>query len=288
MNPISVYVHIPFCTIKCGYCDFNAYAGMDALKAAYGEALVRQVRANAPLLSGRSIRSVGFGGGTPGEVPASQVGRVLEALHELAEWEAEAEVTLEVNPATTGRTALRELRAAGVNRLSIGAQSFHTDELRFLDRIHSADATAAAVELAREAGFERISLDLIYGLPGQQMERWEETLVAAVETGAGHISTYALTVEEGTPLARRVAAGEVIPLDEDAFAAMYERTTDVLEAEGFRQYELSNWARPGEFSRHNSIYWTDGEYLAIGAGAHGYVAGERYENIAHPREYIRA
>jgi oxygen-independent coproporphyrinogen III oxidase len=288
VNPISVYVHIPFCTIKCGYCDFNAYAGMDALKDAYGRALVDELREHAPLLADRAIRSVGFGGGTPGEVPANHIARVLEVLRQMAEWEPGAEVTLEVNPGTTDGSAMRELRAAGVNRLSIGAQSFHTDELRFLDRIHSAEANAAAVGLAREAGFERISLDLIYALPGQTMDSWEQSLRAAVDTRVGHISTYALTVEEGTPLARRVAAGEITPLDEDSVAAMYDRTTDLLEAAGFRQYELSNWARPGEDSRHNRVYWTDGEYLAIGAGAHGYVGGERYENIAHPREYIRA
>lgn len=288
MKPLSVYVHIPFCTIKCGYCDFNAYAGMDALKRAYGEALVAEVRANGPLFAGRSVRSVGFGGGTPGEVPASDIAAVLDAIRAAAPIEPGAEVTLEANPGTIDGASLRELRAAGVTRLSIGAQSFHTHELRFLDRIHSPEANAAGVELARQAGFERISLDLIYGLPGQALAEWDATLRRAIELKPGHISTYALTVEPGTPLARRVDRGEVVPLDDDAVADLYEHASKVLGAAGYEQYEISNWAWPGHESRHNSVYWTDGEYMAIGAGAHGYVDGERYENVAHPREYIAA
>jgi len=288
MTRVSVYVHIPFCTIKCGYCDFNAYAGMDSLKDAYGRALVAEVRANSGLLAGRAIRSIGFGGGTPGEVPANDIAAVISALRAFAPLEEGAEVTLEANPGTIDLNGLRDLRSAGVNRLSLGAQSFHTEELRFLDRIHSPEANVAAVELAKEAGFERISVDLIYGLPGQSLEQWLESVDAALALDPGHVSTYALTVEEGTPLARRVAAGEVAPLGDDAVAAMYEAASDRIEAAGCRQYEISNWARPGHESRHNQVYWTDGDYIAIGAGAHGYVAGERYENVAHPREYIRA
>ncbi|MGE5594736.1 MAG: radical SAM family heme chaperone HemW [Hyphomicrobiales bacterium] len=288
MNPISVYVHIPFCTIKCGYCDFNAYAGMNALQPAYRDALLREVESWRDVLAGREIATVGFGGGTPGEVPASHIASVLEGLRREAPFAAGAEVTLEANPGTTTLEQLRALRAAGVTRMSFGAQSFDAEELRFLDRIHSPEATGASIALAREAGFESVNLDLIYALPGQRLDAWERTLRRAIELGTDHVSAYALTIEEGTPVAQRVERGEVVPADPDLAAEMYERTGDLLEAEGFEQYELSNWAKPGHASRHNQVYWTDGEYVGIGAGAHGYLGGDRYENIAHPRAYIAA
>ena len=287
-RPIAVYVHIPFCTVKCGYCDFNAYAGMDALKPAYLEALLAEIRANAPLLEGRTIASVGFGGGTPGELPAAHIATVLDALRNTAPFAPGAEVTLEVNPGTSSPAHLNALRAAGVTRLSIGAQSFDPAELAFLDRIHSPEATAATVAAARAAGFTSVSLDLMYGLPGQPLERWLATVRAALALQPDHLSLYALTIEPGTPLARRVERGEVTPADPDLTADMYEAASDLLETAGFEQYELSNWARPGHQSRHNRAYWTDADYLALGAGAHGYLAGERYANIDHPRAYIDA
>ncbi len=287
-GPLAVYVHIPFCTIKCGYCDFNAYAGLDALKDAYARALLREAEAAAPLLAGRTISSVGFGGGTPGEFPARHIAALLDLLRSLASFEPRAEVTLEVNPGTSSPPYLRDLRAAGVTRLSVGAQSFHPAELAFLDRIHSPEATAAAVAAARDAGFESLNLDLIYGLPGQSLEAWLASLDAALRLQADHLSCYALTVEEGTPLARRIARGQLRLPDSDLAADMYDAASDLLAAAGYRQYELSNWARPGHESRHNIAYWTDRDYLALGAGAHGYLGGERYENIAHPRDYIAA
>ncbi len=288
MNPLSVYVHIPFCTVKCGYCDFNAYAGMDALKDAYGEALVAEAHAAAPLLLGRTVRTIAFGGGTPGEVPPAQIGAVISAIAAIAPIAPGAEISLEANPGTTDANHLRDLHNAGVTRISFGAQSFDTNELRFLDRIHSPEATAESVHLARTAGFESVSLDLIYGLPNQSPAAWDFSLGRAIALAPDHISTYALTVEEGTLLGRRVARGEVIPQEADNVAEMYDLATVRLRAAGFRQYEISNWAKPGHESRHNSVYWTDGDYLALGAGAHGYIDGERYENIAHPRAYVDA
>lgn len=287
-QPLAVYVHIPFCTVKCGYCDFNAYAGMDDLKASYGRALVSEVHASEGLLRGREVTSIGFGGGTPGEVPAADIAAVIEAVGALATFRRDIEISLEANPGTTGSAALAELHRAGVNRVSFGAQSFEAAELRFLDRIHSPEANSSAVALARSAGIFNIGCDLIYGIPGQTTGTWLASLRAVVATGVHHISTYALTVEEGTPLARRVARGEVVMPDGDALADLYDLATDELEASGFEQYELSNWARPGHQSRHNRAYWTDREYLGIGAGAHGYLGGERYENIALPRDYITA
>lgn len=287
-DPLAVYVHIPFCTVKCGYCDFNAYAGLDSLKPAYGRALVREVELDAGLLSQRVVSSVGFGGGTPGESPAADIASVLEAVRRVGRVAPDAEISLEANPGSTGATALRELRAAGVNRISFGAQSFHTDELRFLDRIHSPEATGAAVQLARDAGFESVGLDLMYGLEGQTDARWQGSLDAAIALRPDHVSCYALTVEERTPLARLVERGEVKLPDEDAAADLYELAGGTLKEAGFEQYELSNWAKPGHESRHNLAYWINRDYLAIGAGAHGYVCGERQENIAHPGRYIAA
>lgn len=288
MTPLAVYVHIPFCTVKCGYCDFNAYSGLDGVKDAYGAALLTEIDFYRDLLAGREVASIHFGGGTPSEVPAAQIAAVVERIRGHATLAAGAEVGLEANPGTTTYEHLVELRTAGVTRLSLGAQSFHADELQFLDRIHSPEATAASLRNARTAGFESVSLDLIYGLPDQPLERWAKSLSEAVRLGPDHISCYGLTVEDGTPLARRVAAGAVTPTDGDASADMYELAMDTLEDAGYRHYELSNWARPGHESRHNRVYWRDGDYLGIGAGAHGYLAGERYENVAHPRAYVTA
>lgn len=286
--PLSVYVHVPFCTVKCGYCDFNAYAGMEALSALYRDALLAEIAGYDEVFHGREIATIGFGGGTPGEAPPADIAAVIAAIAARAPLAPGAEVSLEANPGTTTLAALRALRKGGVTRLSFGAQSFDAGELRFLDRIHSPQATATSVGLAREAGFEHVNLDLIYGLPGQSMASWERSLAAALALDIDHLSCYCLTVEEGTPLARRVAAGAVTPGDADLAADMYDRAAELLAAAGFSQYELSNWARPGGASRHNQVYWTDGEYLGIGAGAHGYLGGERYGNIAHPRAYIAA
>lgn len=286
MKPLAVYVHIPFCTVKCGYCDFNAYAGMDALKPGYRDALLAEIDRYASTLAGRQLSSIHFGGGTPGEVPPSDIRAVIEQLSRYSEVAPGAEIGLEANPGTASYEDLVLLRSAGVNRLSLGAQSLHSDELRFLERIHSPEATAATVRNARLAGFTSVSLDLIYGLPGQSLERWESSLLAALVLAPDHISCYALTVEDGTLLGRQVAEGKIIPADPDLAADMYEGATDILADAGLQHYELSNWASPGHESRHNQAYWRNGDYLGIGAGAHGYVDGERYENIAHPRAYI--
>ena len=285
-RPLSVYVHIPFCTVKCGYCDFNAYAGLESLHESYRDAIVAELRACAPALDGYTVGTIAFGGGTPGEVPAGDIATIIAAVRDAAAVEEGAEISLEANPGTTDACGLAALHRAGVTRISFGAQSFDAEQLRFLDRIHSPEAIGATVRLARAAGFESINLDLIYGLPGQDLASWQHTLEQAVALGTDHLSCYALTVEDGTPLARRVEREEVIPAAPDTVADHYELATSLLAAAGFRQYEISNWARPGHQSRHNRVYWTDGDYLGVGAGAHGYMAGERYENAAHPRVYI--
>lgn len=284
----AIYVHVPFCTVKCGYCDFNAYAGMDSLKAAYADALLAELRSWRPALPDLPLASIGFGGGTPGEFPASDIGRVISLAAAYRPLAAGAEVSLEANPGTSTLRGLAAFRAAGVTRITFGAQSFDRDELRFLERIHSPEATAASVRNARAAGFTDVGLDLIYGLPGQNGDGWRENLDRAIDLGPDHISCYALTVEPGTLLAAKVARGEVIMPDQDSVADLYEIAAKVLDASGYHQYELSNWAREGHESRHNLAYWTDRPYLGIGAGAHGYIGGVRYENLCHPRKYIAA
>ncbi len=289
LAPLAVYVHVPFCFARCGYCDFNVYGGRHALEPAYLDALLGEVAAWRGLLERRRVISVYFGGGTPGEVPPYDLLSILSALRELAgEWEEGAEVTVEANPGTISDRALACLAAGGVTRFSFGVQSFEAEELRFLDRMHSPEAAAAAVHAARCAGARSVSLDLLYGVPGQTYASWRRSLERAVSLPVDHISCYALTVEEGTRLARKVARGEVRMPPDEFVAAQYEEATELLAGHGLLQYELSNWARPGHESRHNLVYWTDGEYLGLGCGAHGYVEGMRYENVAHPKEYIRA
>jgi oxygen-independent coproporphyrinogen-3 oxidase len=286
VTPVAVYVHIPFCTVKCGYCDFNAYAGLDSLKETYARALLAEVEAWGRWFAGRSIATVSFGGGTPGESPADHIAAVVEALRRVAPLDAAAEVGLEANPGSTTLGYLEALRRAGVNRLSLGAQSFDPSELRLLDRIHSPEAIEASARLAREAGIAGLNLDLIYGIPGQSLASWARNLDRALALRPDHLSCYGLTVEDRTPLAARVASGAVAAPDQDAAAAMYELAEERLAEAGFVHYELSNWGRPGYESRHNLAYWTDRDYLGLGAGAHGYLDGLRYENAAHPRDYI--
>lgn len=288
MRPLAVYLHIPFCTVKCGYCDFNAYAGMDRLKDQYARALVEELRRWQEHLGPREIRSVFLGGGTPGEMTPAQIAGFIESVRGLGPFVDGCEVTLEANPATVLEQHLPELLAAGITRLSLGAQSFHPHELQFLDRIHSPQAAAACARTAKAGGFASVSMDLIYGLPGQDPATFMASLEQALAVGSDHLSLYALTIEPGTPLAARVDRGEVELADPDVVAEMYDLASERLERAGFEHYEISNWAKPGHRSRHNLAYWTDAEYLGAGAGAHGYLGGERYDNIAHPRQYIAA
>lgn len=288
MKPISVYVHIPFCTVKCGYCDFNAYAGMDALKGRYRDALLAEIASCASLLTDTEIASIGFGGGTPGEVPPGDIIDVVDSLRAAAPFAAGVEVTLEANPGTSTEANAAALRDGGVTRLSLGAQTFDAARLAFLDRIHSPQAIGASVRAARSAGFDNVNLDLMYGLPGESLDEWRADLEKALALQTDHLSLYALGVEEGTPLHRRVEAGEVEVPGPDLVADMYDLAREMLDAAGFEHYEISNWARPAKRSQHNQAYWTDRDYVGIGAGAHGYVDGLRYEDIAHPRAYIEA
>jgi oxygen-independent coproporphyrinogen-3 oxidase len=287
-EPFSLYVHIPFCTAKCGYCDFNSYAGQDHLVPSYAQALVHEAQLWRSATAGRPVTTIFFGGGTPSLVPVEEIARIMEGLRSSLEIAPDAEVTLEANPGSLDEPYLRELLDIGFNRLSVGVQSFHDDELRALDRLHSADDARAAFSAARAAGFTNVNLDLIFGLPEQPMERWQQSVEEALALAPEHLSLYALTVEEGTPLARAVARGRTPAPDQDSQADQYEWTQDRLASAGYEHYEISNWARPGHRCRQNLTYWECREYLGLGAGAHSYLNGVRFANAALPGQYLSA
>jgi oxygen-independent coproporphyrinogen-3 oxidase len=285
-EPLSIYVHIPFCTAKCGYCDFNSYAGHDHLIPSYSQALVREAKLWRSATAGRPVTTVFFGGGTPSLMPLDEMAQVMEGLRDAFDFAPDAEVTLEANPGSLDEPYLSGLLELGFNRLSIGVQSFHDDELRALDRLHSAGDARQAYGAARAAGFENVNLDLIFGLPEQPMERWQATVEEALSLGPEHLSLYALTVEEGTPLARDVARGRTPAPDPDVQADQYEWTCERLASAGYQHYEISNWARPGYPCRHNLTYWECREYLGLGAGAHSYLNGLRFADAASPGQYL--
>ncbi len=286
-RPLSLYLHIPFCSLKCSYCDFNSYAGLEAMARPYVDALIAEMALWQPAARGRRIETVFLGGGTPSLLPLPEVERIMAALRDAFDLDGDAEVSLEANPGTVDLAYLRGLLSLGVNRLSLGVQSFHDDELAALDRIHSAAEAVEAYRWARQAGFQRVNLDLIYGLSEQPMERWQASLEQAVELDTDHLSLYALTVEEGTKLAYDIDRERVPAPDPDAQAAMYEWSQDRLAQTGYRQYEISNWSRPGQECRHNLVYWRNGEWLGLGAGAHSHLGGYRFADVYSPKQYVR-
>ncbi|HZA60147.1 MAG TPA: radical SAM family heme chaperone HemW [Actinomycetota bacterium] len=284
----GVYVHVPFCLTRCGYCDFNAYAGLDHLKAPYVDALVREADLVAPDWHGTPFVSVFLGGGTPTTLPPDALVGLLRVFRERFDIAADAEITVEANPDTVDESYLRALRAAGVTRLSMGAQSFDPGVLRSLERMHGPDAVRRAFAAARRAGFDNVNLDLIYGAHGESVDSWRRTLEETLALGPEHTSAYALTVEPNTMLGRRVAAGEVPAPDPDGQAEMYEAACGVLGGAGYEHYEVSNWARPGRACRHNLGYWERRPYLGLGAGAHSWRRGRRWWNVKPPTAYLAA
>ncbi|HEY5158361.1 MAG TPA: radical SAM family heme chaperone HemW [Anaerolineales bacterium] len=283
----SLYFHIPFCIHRCAYCDFNTYAGQEDLIPAYVEALcreVRQVAASAP--QRLPVHTIFLGGGTPSLLTAVQFETLLRTVHGAFDMSAEAEISLEANPGTLSREALMDLRRLGFNRLSLGVQSAHPQELHMLERIHDYFDVIDAVRAARQSGFGNLNLDLIYGLPEQTLERWQSSLDLVLGLHPEHLSLYALTVEHGTPFGRWAHAGLLPRPDPDLAADMYEWAETRLAQAGYGQYEISNWAKPGYQCRHNLQYWRGRPYLGFGAGAHGFAAGERYSNALRIRTYI--
>lgn len=288
-TPLGLYIHVPFCTVKCSYCDFNSYAGIEDMQADWQVAALTELALWAPRLRGREVSTVFIGGGTPSLLPGEHIEQLIDAIRSGLSLSPDAEITLEANPESVQPDRLRAYRAAGVNRISMGVQSLDSDELFFLDRIHSAERAEAAFAEIRSAGFVNVNLDLIYGLPGQSLATWQSTLERVLTwsgDGPDHISCYALTVEEGTPLAARVAAGRVVEANPDHVAELADWTAGRLAAAGFEQYETSNYARNGLSCRHNLIYWRNQEYAAIGPGAHGFIDGVRYHVARSPKAYI--
>ncbi len=297
LQTLSLYVHIPFCHARCHYCDFNSYAGQLRWREPYVRALLGEIAWAGDLASrsgaaGRPIgqpwpcRTIFFGGGTPSLLTAEQVLQIVEAARQAFVVQADAEITLEANPGTLEAEHLAALRAAGVNRLSMGAQSFDAGLLRWMGRIHGPEEIERAFYLARSAGFDNINLDFMFGLPDQRMEQWETTLGRALALAPDHLSLYALIVEEGTPLHRWVEQGRVHPADDDLTAEMYLLAQRRLAEAGYVQYEISNWAKPGKACQHNLTYWHNRPYLGVGAGAHSSFAGRRFSTALKVREYI--
>lgn len=293
-SPFSLYIHIPFCHHRCAYCDFNTYAGQEELIPAYVEALIREIES---LQAGAlPIHTIFFGGGTPSLLTPHQVGQILEAIGRRFSLLSEAEITLEANPGTLTPEALRGLRAAGINRLSLGMQSANPQELRLLEREHSFTDVIHAVSWARRAGFINLNLDLIYGLPQQSIDLWQRSLEWALRLHPEHLSLYALTIEHGTPFGHWVGRGLLPAPDGDRAAEMLEWAAERLTQAGYGQYEISNWALdlppaapfdlPRYACRHNVQYWRCLPYLGLGAGAHGYAKGYRYSNVLRIRTYI--
>ena len=293
MHPYSLYLHIPFCRHRCGYCDFNTYAGLDNLIPAYVQALSLEARLLGESARARlPVHTIFFGGGTPSLLLPAQVNEILNALAEAFCILDGAEISLEANPGTLSLEYLQALRHMGINRLSLGMQSANPEELRLLERQHGFNDVIQAVSWARSAGFDNLNLDLIFGLPEQTLESWLGNLELALRLEPEHFSLYALTLEHGTPLADWVDRG-LIPLpDPDLAADMYEQASQRLESMGYIQYEISNWATTDKTGqpvacRHNLQYWRNLPYLGLGAGAHGYAAGVRTANLLSPAGYIR-
>ena len=291
-TPFGVYVHVPFCRTRCGYCDFNTYTaaelGGGASQATYPDLVAQEVDLAAKVLpaSGAPVSTVFFGGGTPTLLAPGRLGGIVRKIDESFGLANDVEVTVEANPETVGPAELEQLRAVGVTRLSFGMQSAVPHVLRVLDREHQPGRPLDCVRWAREAGFEHVSLDLIYGTPGESDDDWRRSLAAAIEAGPDHVSAYALIVEDGTRLAAKVRRGEIAAPDDDAMADRYLIADEMLGAAGFTWYELSNWAKSEKSqSRHNLLYWTGGEWWGFGPGAHSHVGGVRWWNVKHPAAY---
>ena len=289
----GVYVHIPFCQVRCGYCDFNTYTATDMPGVSQGdfaEIASREIRFAKGVLAesgvkSREVSTVFFGGGTPTLLPPEHLGALLREVDACWGIAQTAEVTVEANPDTVTRSSLETLASVGVTRISYGVQSFVPHVLATLDRTHRPDGVADVVAIAKDLGLQ-VSLDLIYGTPGESLDDWKTTLERALELRPDHISAYSLIVEPGTSLARRIQRGELPPIDDDTQAEFYETADDFFDSDGLEWYEVSNWSRsPEARSRHNLGYWRGDDWWGVGPGAHSHVGGVRWWNVKHPKAY---
>ena len=282
----GIYIHIPFCKSKCAYCNFFSVVS-EKQRADYLEALKREAVARNDYLGGEEVRTVYFGGGTPSLLEPKEVSEILEVLkcnYKIAA----SEITLEANPDTVSKESLLEYKSIGINRLSIGIQSFFDDDLQYLSRKHDSKHAMQVLEWAKEIGFQEVTLDLIYGIPTLTDEKWRRNLEIFFLTGFNHLSAYALTVEEKTALGQRINKGVAAPVDEDAMLRQYEMLVEMTKNQGFEHYEISNFARPGHYSKHNTIYWKGEKYLGLGPSAHSFDGVSRQWNVASVKDYCES
>lgn len=291
-QPFGIYVHVPFCLTRCGYCDFNTYTAAElaggASRESYAELVRSEIRLARRVLGTVDLpaSTVFFGGGTPTVLPPADLGKILAAVRSEFGLAPAAEVTAEANPETVDERSLSALREQGINRMSFGMQSAAAHVLAVLDRVHTPGRPAECVAWARAAGFAGVNLDLIYGTPGETGEDWAHTLRTALAAGPDHISAYALTLAEGTRLSARIGRGDLPAPDDDAMADRYLAADDIFSAHGLSWYEISSWAAAeASRCRHNLLYWTDGDWWGIGPGAHSHIGGTRWWNVKHPAAY---
>ena len=287
-SSLSIYLHIPFCSTRCSYCAFNTYTDLAQLIPAYVDALCYEISAAAAAAPKREVHSVYVGGGTPSLLTARQFERLLSRLSAAFDLSPTCEISLEANPDDLDASYLRSLRELGFNRLSIGMQSANPDILRLFDRQHDVSAVASAMDAARQAQFDNVNLDVIFGSPGESLANWADTVGTLLDYEPDHVSMYGLELKGGTELRLQVDAGALPQPDDDDFADMYEFASEKLAGAGYRQYEISNWRRNGKACRHNLQYWRNLPYLGLGAGAHGFAGGYRYSTITAPQRYVNA
>ena len=283
-NPKNLYIHIPFCASKCHYCNFISFSGKNQFIASYFAALKTEMKFCIGRQGAIDLETIYIGGGTPSVVDSCFYKEIFGLLSKLTCISLDAEITMEINPGTVNINYLKEIRDIGINRLSIGVQSFDDKILKYINRIHSSQEAIETVKTAQKAGFANISIDLIYGLPEQTIEGWETTLNKALSLGINHISTYGLKIEEGTEFSRHLPKN--LP-DDEVQSQIYLKTIDILENNGFNHYEISNFSKKGFESRHNLCYWKNKKYFGLGLSAHGYLDDIRYSNTENLEEYLK-
>ncbi len=290
---LAFYIHIPYCVKRCGYCDFNTYTpselklanGLSEVSSSYIDLLLLEIKQAKEKVGSASVPSIFFGGGTPSLMEPSDIGRVIAQIREEFVLNSDAEITMECNPDTVSKKTLAAFRETGVNRVSFGMQSAVPHVLATLDRTHNPENLLQVTTWAKEVGFSQISVDLIYGTPGETLTDWQKTIDTALSLPITHISAYALIIEEGTKLAAQIKRGEVAPVDDDLAAEKYLLADKEFTAAGFAWYELSNWAKPNSLSKHNLAYWLGENWWGAGPGAHSHLNGKRFWNVKHPNLY---
>lgn len=287
MNELTgIYIHLPFCRSKCYYCDFNSYPHKDSLIPAYFKAVEMELDSYGIKLKNYLINTIFIGGGTPSYVDEKFIIQLLNACRRNFNISSNAEITIESNPGTLCRDKLKAYRQSGINRLSIGLQAWQDRLLKKIGRTHTLEDYINNFSLAREEGFDNINTDLIFAIPGQTLEEWCETLENVAAMGADHISCYSLQIEEGTVFGRMFSEGDLTPVEDEQDREMYYKAKEILGNAGYKHYEISNFAKPGYQCKHNLIYWQTCQYLGVGAGAHSYINGKRFNNVCSPEEYI--